>query len=1042
MYTERNNARVSRCARQPMVSFRREQLIVFAFAVFGVSLAAADPATTKTMFNIEELPAQQSLTLYARQAHVQLGFAADIVEDILTNPVKGEYENAQALELLLEGTGLEAEHGESGIIVRRIPERVVTSGIEEPATVVAETNSLQLMQTATQAASQTATSSAGNTSDEEYEEAVKKPEEVVVTGSRIRGAQSASTMVTFTRQEMDQAGFATVEELVERLPQNFGAGASLDTFTDSPVTATRIVGGQVDNRAGGTSVNLRGLGASSTLILLNGRRMSPSGLTARFTNISSIPVTAIERVEVLTDGASAIYGSDAIGGVVNFILRDNYDGAETRLRYGADGRGDTSNILIGQSFGKSWDDGNILLTYEYYDSDNLANSAREIASTNDLSRFGGTDWRTPGGNPANIVAGGQTFAIPAGQDGTSLTAADFDPNAPLNLYNARSVGDVLPTLQRHSALLHLTQGIGAVELFAEAQFTSQEIQNLVNFGTFDITVTDTNPFFVDPTGTGLTTVRVDSYSLEDDITPAEILGELDSLGAALGVRFDIGESWNGELASNWAKEDAMRANTRRVDRDALDAAVNQADPNLAFNPFGDGSNTNPAVLESLLDRTLRIGSESENELWVLNLNVDGDAFDVPSGAVQVATGIEFRRESIKTDAIEEFTSDTSRDVLAAYAELFFPLLGNSNSQPGAQRLELSFAGRYEDYSDFGSSTNPKVGLLWSPTQTLELRGTYGASFRAPALFDLDVTINGSNSYLPQLFVDLGIIPFPLILRLGGNEDLQPETATTWTAGIEWSPEHLNGLSLDVTYFNIDFENRIGVPTPNLIEAANDPRFRTLLTLNPTAEQVAALVDDPIWSESIGGITTPAEDVRSGVLPVGAILDARTSNLSQSIVTGVDLQLSYNFETTLGFFDLGLSGSYLFDFQQRFIEADPLVDEVDTYGRPVDLKARGNVTWGLGDWAVTGFVNYTDGYTDNVNDDPARSIDSWTTVDLTIAYDTGDTNGFLSDARILLTTQNLFNEAPPFVNTLEGLAYDSTNGNPLGRFLTLQLTKEW
>lgn len=1043
MHTERVQACASLRARQSTYSFRCDRLILLAIAIFGASLALADPETKKTSFDIAAQPAKTSLTLYARQARVQLGFAADVVDDVLTNAVKGEYENAQALEILLEGTGLEGEQGERGIIIRLASEGELTSGIEEPAPAIADENGLQFTQTGAQSPSHTATSRESNASGEDDDESITTREEIVVTGSRIRGAQSASPMVTVSRQEIAQSGFATVEELVDKLPQNYGAGASLDISTDFANT-TNVVGGRVDDRAGGTSINLRGLGASSTLILVNGRRISPGGHTARFTNISSIPLTAIERVEVLTDGASAIYGSDAIAGVVNFILRDDYHGAETRLRYGVGAGGVKPEVLLGQSFGISWNDGGALLTYEYYDSENLANSDRDITSTNDLRRFGGADWRLPGGNPGNISAGGQLWAIPAGQDGTSLTAADFDLNAPLNLYNDRSVGDVIPALERHSAFLHLTQSIGKAKLFADAQFSTQERHTRTNFGTFDITVPDTNPFFVDPTGTGLTTVTIANYSVEDDIGPSPSYGEIDSFGTTLGVHLDISENWNGELTGSWSKEKATSGN-KLTFNDGFFDSLGESDPEFAYNPFGDGSNTNPALLESILDRSREERNKSENDLWGLSLNIGGELFDLTSGALQIASGIEFREESLFSQRLNPTsqTADTSRDVLAVYTELFFPLVGSENNRRGLHRLELSLAGRYEDYSDFGSSTNPKVGIVWSPTQELALRGTYGTSFRAPALFDLDVTIPGANFaiYIPQAFVDLGLVPFPFISRAGGNEDLQAEEATTWTAGFQWSPSRIKGMLLDVTYFNIEFEDRIDLSGATFVTGSNDPRFATLFNTNPTPEQIAALVNDPTWVESFAGFTTTPEDILSGDSPVGAILDLRKRNLAKSVTTGVELQLSYDFDTALGAFNMGLNANYIFDFEQRIIATDPLVDEVDTLGRPVDFRTRASVTWSHREWSMSGFVDYMDGYTDNVSD-PARPIDSWTTLDLTIAYSTGADAGLLSDTRLSLTTQNVFDEDPPFVDTFGGLAYDSANGNPLGRFIAFQATKHW
>lgn len=351
------------------------------------------------------------------------------------------------------------------------------------------------------------------------------------------------------------------------------------------------------------------------------------------------------------------------------------------------------------------------------------------------------------------------------------------------------------------------------------------------------------------------------------------------------------------------------------------------------------------------------------------------------------------------------------------------------------------AARHEAYSDFGNSIDPKVGLVWSPTQSILFRGTYSTSFKAPSLRDLD-TSTANSRYFPQFVADLGVIPFPIIVRLGGNADLKAEKATTWTSGFEWTPDAIRGLSLDLTYFNIEFDDRIDLPARSISTASHDPRFSSIFNTNPTDGEVIAVIDGPTWEESFAGVTTTLEDFLSGERPVGGILDMRRANLSTLVVTGAELQLSYDCETTLGSFKLGLNGSYLFDFKQQFIEADPLVDEVDRLGRPVDFRARGSMTWSREGWNVAAFVNYTDSYTDDVYEDPARSIESWMTVDLNVGYDVDDDRGLFSGTRWSMSVQNLFNEDPPFVNTFSGLGYDTVNASPVGRFLAVQVTKSW
>jgi len=573
-----------------LITNARVRRLLIALILSVAALNTDNPARAQAPadaidFDIPAQPVSAALSDFARQARVQFLLVTEGLQTVEANAVTGSYPIQEALDLLLAGTGLVGIYTPgSGITI----DRIADTDTEEipPADVVDD--------------------------DPAGEDLQALIEEVLVTGSRIRGARNASPIVSIAREDIDLAGLATVEHVVEKLPQNFGGGASLDTLTDS-ANDTNVVGGNVGNDAGGTSVNLRGLGASSTLILVDGRRLSPSGFGSAFTNISSIPVTAIERIEVLTDGASAVYGSDAIGGVVNFILREEYDGAEARVRYGQDGRGDMSDILLGLSFGNIWDGGSASLVYEYYDSDHLANSDRGFTSTSDLRRFGGTDRRMLGGTAANIEAAGQLWAIPPGQDGRSLTAADFPadgngvPLAAPNRFNDRSLGDVLPSFERHSAIVRFLQTVGAVELFADARFSTQETVWRRNFSPIDIQVTDANPFFVDPSGSGLTTVTVRGYALDGDVGPQVNTGEIESYAAATGLRFAAGSNWRGELVANWAKEDQETTANLVLDRAALNAAVNPTDPNpdpaSVFNPFGDDPDANAGIIDSLVNRS-------------------------------------------------------------------------------------------------------------------------------------------------------------------------------------------------------------------------------------------------------------------------------------------------------------------------------------------------------------------------------------------------------------------------------------------------------
>jgi outer membrane receptor protein involved in Fe transport len=1005
------------------------------------SIAVAEPAVDEPLdFDIPAQPISAALRAYARQANLQLLVLTDGLEAVQSNAVIGSFEAGDALRSLLDGTGLQAEHrSDSTVAIKRVTESANRSDNSTQNGGHHFFDDNEYAQQIGQA-----------DSDKQYlghldetGELSRKLEEIVVTGSRIRGAQSASPIITITRQEIERTGFATVEELVDHLPQNFGAGASQDGFTDRG--RATAVGGAVADFAGGTSINLRGLGTGATLVLINGRRINAGGLEAQFVDVSSIPLSAIERVEVLTDGASAIYGADAIAGVVNFILRPDYEGAHSRLRLASDTGTNTSETLIAQTLGKAWRRGNALLSYEFYNHDNLANSDRHFAASSDLRRFGGDDFRLLGGNPANIIAGAQQFAIPSGQNGTSLTADDFDPATSLNLHDVRAVEDFLPEQKRHTAMMSLTHSVSDnFEVFAQARYSIRDHTVRADRALLDLIVPNSNPFFVDPTGGGLSSVSVDNYSPVADFGPRIIKASTDTYGSTLGLNFNLGSAWQGELAGTYSKESSISYSGLEVNQVRISAAAAESDPDSAFNPFGDGSHTHSPVLETLLVEGDR--DAAKNVLWAINTDFEGNIFAIGSRDVRAAVGLEYRNEAIASEFIQGsergaavFTPglDRSRRVFAAYAEAFLPLVGGDNPIPGMRRLELSIAGRYENYSDFGSSIDPKIGVVWSPHRSLDLRATFGTSFKAPLLSDLDVSNLSDNRFI--YFPQPALFPVPPIILLGGNETLDAETATTWTAGFKLSPARVEGLTVDLTYSRIEFDDRVRRSFGDL-RRTFDPQFSRIQNFDPTPEEITAVVNDPRWDEAFG---VSAADVLSGAAPVGAIIDARTQNIARTRVTGTELQLLYALRADAGDLSLGLNGSYMFDFKQAELNTQPAIEEVDTIGRPVDFRARGTISWSTDSWDLSTFVNFTDDYTDNVSD-PERGIGSWTTVDAQISYYTRErpSNSWLHNLRTSLSLQNVLDEDPPFANSVGGLGYDSVNANGRGRFVALQVAKDW
>lgn len=360
------------CKSRPESSLRRARrnriacrCLLPILLLFGVTTDGWAQTERIIEFDIPGQAADTALTEFAEQADLTLVFPAELVRGREANELVGAYTLQEAIGLLLEGTGLVPTF--SNAIVLSI-------AVDEPpeGESVKATNRSGLVAMLAGIFAGGAGAQEGEPSAEV--EARDLPiEEIVVTGSHIRGAQNtASPVLRFDREAISRSGFATLDQFVESIPQNFGGGASQDTIgTDSAV----------GNNSFGSAVNLRALGPGSSLVLLDGRRLAPAGNGGRFVDVSMLPLAAIERVEVLTDGASAIYGSDAVGGVVNFILRDDYQGAQTMLRYGSVTDGDLGEVQASQSLGADWGSGRTLLAYEYHSRDALYAKDRDFAAS-------------------------------------------------------------------------------------------------------------------------------------------------------------------------------------------------------------------------------------------------------------------------------------------------------------------------------------------------------------------------------------------------------------------------------------------------------------------------------------------------------------------------------------------------------------------------------------------------------------------------------------------------------------------------------------
>ena len=954
-------------------------------------------ATARQAYHLPAQPLGDALRAIALASGTPVVVASDLVAGKTAPSLDGDYTPTEAVVTVLAGSGLAVHPIGQGLVVTRSAASASASA-------------------ASHAASGDSAAS-----------------EIVVTGTNIRGANPVgSPLIRLDRKDIDRSGYATTQQILQSIPQNYGGGQNEGSY------GLGSLNGEDTNQAAGSNINLRGLGSSSTLVLFDGSRVASGGIYGTFADISLIPSTAIERVEVLTDGSSALYGSDAVAGVVNVIFRDSYEGAETRARFGA--ASGFHEAQISQIVGHGWTGGHLTLAYEYYHHGNLAAADRAYATEN-LTAFGGPDYRSDFSNPGTIHVGGTSYAIPAGQDGTALRQADFVAGT-ANLGDGRAATDLLPSQRRHSGYLALRQDLSDRLTFSLHGLVSDRTSSL-RIAPIDSpwVVPSTNPFYVDPSGTGQPVV-VD-YDFTRDYGALTGLAHVRDYNAVAGLDWHVGR-WSVAARGTFGQETEAIREVNIVNYIRLAAALADPDPATAFNLFGDGSHTNPATLASVrgsLDETGRY------RLWSGDIKADGPLFRLPGGSAKLAVGGEYRIEQYALDEINDITDPTPtldpipglpirRTILAGFAELLLPVIGNDATLPGIRSLTLSAAGRIEHYNDFGTTTNPKLGLDWTPVDGLVVRSSFGTSFRAPGFLEVRQGF-GTSQYEVLPLADPrapGGMTNALVL-FGNAPGLRPEKATTWTVGAEAHPSFLPGVHLQLDYFNVNYRDRIQNLASNYpILLQNRSIYGSLIYDHPSAAAIAAYYADPSFSNPLG--VAPGD--------VGAIVDVRTKNLSRVKQDGIDFDLGYQRKLGEGDLDIGVAGAYTFHANRQLLPGAPFADTVNTLGYPVAVRIRAHAAATLGRVDVSGFLNFIGGYR-NENVTPVQHVSSWTTVDLTLGYRLPADHGPLAGTRLVLTASNLFDRDPPYVQNrsdTSAIGYDPANASPVGRMVSFEVIKSW
>lgn len=985
------------------------------------AVMAQTPTPQARQYSIPAGPLRDALDTLADQADLSIVYSPELVADKTTQGASGQFTPQQALRQLLTGTGLlEKEVSEATYLLRR-----------DPA-----------------APSESATP--GNPGDQESADQLKL-ETVHVVGSRLPGADAMSSIV-ISSDDIERSGAVTVAQVLSLRPE-----VSVNNNGDT-IVAGGFANEGSDFRTNASTVQLRGLPQGTTLVLINGRRVGGSaGYDNGVFDLSTLPLSMVERIEILPFGASAVYGGDGLGGIVNIVLKQDASGLDVRTRYEfADGYDS-----YGASFtwGKAWADGSLTIGGNYKNSGTLSISEREITANADYTRFGGFDLRTSTGNVYSLDGcppppescfsipveqrgnlpglDAPVAAIPVGQDGQNLTTESFLETAGRLQDPVTQDRPIFAPYEQYGVSINGRYQLNPyAELFADLTYTqrdlpARELSLVGSAGQFGVTVVPaTNPF--NPFGVD---VGVD-FLYED--TGVFVDFEDQYINATFGARGEWGRDekrWEWELAAWLSKDHSdLSPNVQLfASPDAVNAALDSTDPSTALNPFrtDGGSFAPPSVIDTVFappDGNPNWG-DFGNRLWGVNGYVRGALFQLPAGAVRALLGAEYQRETLeyKTPYSADGT-DGSSVTKALFSEVRVPLLAQQDANRG-ELLALTGALRSDESDRFDErSTTANLGLEFRPFSSLLLRTSYSDAFKPLGLYRASVDprgfltpitdpqLGGQQYVVAETFIEGGIPP-----------GLEPETSETRSLGFVYSPDSDLDLNISVTAWDSRLENRI--VNPSVLAPSGGTAFQFIVD------------NESLFPERV------TRDPETGII---TMIDARPINVASTEIAGVDFAAESGFPTSAGDFTGSVAATYMYKYDERLSPTSAIQNNLGVR-RPLGWAPRWKIVPSIG-WAyrnelyaaLTG--RYVSAYEDPLplfsgpDAGETQTLGDFWYVDLNfnLSLDRWISSKLhkLSDSRISLGVVNVFNRLPDYCNSCFG--YDPSQYDIRGRFISAEL----
>ncbi|SEA60592.1 TonB-dependent receptor [Alkalimonas amylolytica] len=873
-------------------------------------------------------------------------------------------------------------------------------------------------------------------------------EVISVTGSRIlrRGETEASPIQSFERDDLDLKGAVSIGEVLQELPS---VGASLND------------NGSAGTSHGSASINLRNLGENRSLVLVNGNRWVNGAGTRGFrdfVDLNTIPFAMIERVEVLQDGATAIYGADAIAGVVNIHTFKDFTGMHAKAYYGQTSHGDRETLNLDLRLGQDLGNHNLMLVASFSDQKPILTQDRDLTAIplNGLSLGSGE-----GLFRSNALSSVFGFDIPAqgitrepGSDGNQLSS--WRPASANDRFNRYHDNYVVGPSRRLSVYGQGVFELGQLGISEDTRLRIEAVYNrresdqqfsaaipVVNGSRGFIVANDprVNPFGVELSGSDFvaTNFFVDNGLRVNAQT-------VDTTRFGIGLEGYTTSDWHWDIFASFARNKATFVSNNQLHLDKLALGMRACD---ASGLSADVSDLLTGCVPVNLFNTLtpdmvnyiNFTGEDSNEAKQqhLRFNITNSIADLPAGDLLLAAGMEYRKES-GTDVPDSIINSAPRvnsfnttssaprtgtigsyDLYEAYAELSIPLL---SGHAMAHHLEVNLASRFSDYSTFGSTVNSKAGILYRPVADLMLRATWAEGFRAPSILELYEGERESFAPVNDPCADNAGLPgctgvpagytqneANVPITVGGNILLEPETSENISLGLVYTPSQLDGFSLTLDWYNIQIDNTISTfGTQNLLDLCATTNRNCGVIQRATSGEIINIVDGPV-------------------------------NLNKTEVSGMDAVVRYRLNTDQGRWDLAANLSRL----NKFVESSTLPDgtfiEVDKKGTAASREAfptwRGflSAQWRQEAWSSGYSLRYIGDTTETFAGEPL-SIGSMVYHSVFAGYN------FDNGAGIKLGINNLTDKQPPTSRTNLNINFDQQTYNAVGRFIYLQLSYDF